>query len=103
MICYRLEIYKTFTAYEQIMEYVWVEHAMCKICPHVYSVGVYFYSEKDNLGFPRWSKTKNGTTWEITKDPLSKTRDWKCRDALQNSGSLLKDQRYHDKPRCYLI
>ena len=27
VICYRLEIYKTFTAYEQIMEYVWVENA----------------------------------------------------------------------------
>ena len=27
VICWRLEIYKTFTAYEQIMEYVWVENA----------------------------------------------------------------------------
>ena len=27
-ICCRLEIYKTFTTYEQIMEYVWVENAL---------------------------------------------------------------------------
>ena len=45
VICCRLEIYKTFTVYEQIMEYVCElrMHAMCKIYPHVYVVGVYFH------------------------------------------------------------